>query len=313
MPSKESRVPDLSLKVIDDGRLQLLNFVGAGCHGTIYRARDRKAPSGQFTFYAVKVVPIADPFTRYGRLQAREVSCHKYVSGHPNIIKLHRIVRDDEFIYLVLDYCPSGDMHKLLIERMTIARNDVLIRNLFLQLIDAVDACHQNGIFHRDLKPANILVSADATHLYLSDFGLATKQLHCTSFGTGTGSYMSPDCINADGVHLAYNPRRADIWALGVILINMVTGRYPWARAVREDQFYGQYLEDTHVLRYMLPISQGMHDILARVFTPLPKDSIDLRTMRRLIVDLDTFYMSEEELADASVNAKRCWKSYYPL
>lgn len=183
---------DLSLKLIDGSRVQLLNVLGAGAYGTIYRALDRTVFSVHPAFLAVKVMPLTDRQTRRGVYQAREIGYHNYLSGHPNIIKLHRVVRDSQFMYIIMDYCPGGDLFKIVSYTKQLARNNALIKSMFLQLLDAVAACHQNGIYHRDLKPENILVSPDITHLYLSDFGLSTRTEKASTFGTGSGYYMSP-------------------------------------------------------------------------------------------------------------------------
>lgn len=192
MYDRRSPIPDLSFKIIDSGRLQLLNVLGAGSFGTIYRAHDRTCRSRRPAFLAVKVLPLADRNSRRGIYLWREIRYHRHVSGHPNILKLHRVVRDRRFLYIVLDYCPGGDMFRFVARKHTLARNDALIKRLFLQLIDAVHACHQKGIYHRDLKPENILVSKDLTQIYLGDFGLSTKTDQSRNFGTGSSLYMSP-------------------------------------------------------------------------------------------------------------------------
>lgn len=63
---------------------------------------------------------------------------------------------------------------------------------MFLQIIDAVEFCHENGVFHRDLKPENILCNQDGTRVVLADFGLATRQSVSDDLGVGSGYYMSP-------------------------------------------------------------------------------------------------------------------------
>lgn len=70
--------------------------------------------------------------------------------------------------------------------------NDSLIRDVFLQIIDAVAYCHSHGVYHRDLKPENILCSHDGMKMYLTDFGLATQDLISHEIGVGSGYYMSP-------------------------------------------------------------------------------------------------------------------------
>ncbi|GBE87649.1 kinase-like domain-containing protein [Sparassis latifolia] len=307
--SKHS-VPNLAFKCIDAGRIQLLDVLGAGGHGTIYRARDLSSSLAHPIFYAVKVLHICNIETQGGIYQSREVHLQHCVSDHPNILTLHRVVRDAHYLYIVLDYCPGGDMFGIVSRKNLFARNDELIRSLFLQLIDAVHACHQRGIYHRDLKPENILVSRDLTQLYVADFGLATKTRHSITFGAGTTLYMSPECLNADSHAKSYDTRRGDVWALGVIFTNMVSGRSPWKRATLDDKCYRYFLDDPDFLRKMLPISESTHRILHAIFTSDPGAAIELPALRQLVENTDTFYMSQEEIAASNEHVQSAWESY---
>ena len=73
--------------------------------------------------------------------------------------------------------------------------NDALITNVFLQILDAVEYCHEQGVYHRDLKPENVLCNEDGSRVVLADFGLATRQLVSDDLGVGSGYYMSPGMI----------------------------------------------------------------------------------------------------------------------
>jgi len=80
---------------------------------------------------------------------------------------------DPECIYILLQYCPDGDLFSNITEMGRFVGNDYLIRVTFLQLLSAVQHCHKLGIYHRDLKPENILL--DGTQVFLADFGLAVR------------------------------------------------------------------------------------------------------------------------------------------
>lgn len=186
-------IPNLSMKIIDKGRLQLLEILGVGGFGTVYRAHDREC-YGSPTFRAVKVMPrIDDVRSERGKLIQREYIHHQFVSGHPNIVKLHRMTYDSDYVYLVLDYVPGGDLLSHIFKHR-LARNDELIKSLLIQLVDGVYACHQNRIYHRDLKPENVLVSSDLSSAFLGDFGLSSMSPGGRSnmFRVGTANYMSP-------------------------------------------------------------------------------------------------------------------------
>ncbi|RKP04190.1 hypothetical protein CXG81DRAFT_8504, partial [Caulochytrium protostelioides] len=111
---------------------------------------------------------------------------------HPNIASLQDRFEDDDYIYLVLEYCPSD-----LYDAITRYRHfpDDVVREVSMKIVDALLHCHDNGVFHRDLKPENILLTEDFG-VKLSDFGLSTDEAYPTAdAGCGTTRYLSPACL----------------------------------------------------------------------------------------------------------------------
>lgn len=102
-----------------------------------------------------------------------------------------------------------------------------------------------------------------------------------------------------------FDTRYADIWALGVILVNMITSRQPWSIASREDCCFSSWLEDHDFLKRMLPISDGANLIIHRIFQLEPLDRISLSDLRKEIRELDTFFLTPRELTKASEFARR--------
>jgi len=95
-------------------------------------------------------------------------------------------------MYLILDYCAGGDLKTYIIEgRNPFAGDDGRIREILLQICDAVDFMHSRGVFHKDLKPQNILISQDGRKVFLCDFGLASN-IRSNTRGGGSTPYMSP-------------------------------------------------------------------------------------------------------------------------
>ncbi|KAI0762630.1 hypothetical protein C8Q74DRAFT_1291349 [Fomes fomentarius] len=111
---------------------------------------------------------------------------------------------------------------------------------------------------------------------------------------------MSPEGLGRLTRFKPFCTRYGDVWSLGIILVNMMSGRHPWALAAPEDECFAQYMRDPDYLKKTLPISDGANTILQRIFTLDPGQRISLTDLRRAIFELNTFFLSEDELAHAS-------------
>ena len=181
----------MTCQFVDDGRIQMLDRVGKGGWGVVYRARDLSAKESQ-QIVAVKVILKPSHKSFRSKFLLREIENLRTMSKDSKVVGMRRVFTDKIFVYIVLDYCPGGDMWRAIADHQIFARNDERLRNVFLQLIDAVAACHKRGIYHRDLKPNNVLITVDLARVVLSDFGLSTRAKHTGTFRTGTGPYKSP-------------------------------------------------------------------------------------------------------------------------
>ncbi|TCD68739.1 hypothetical protein EIP91_009885 [Steccherinum ochraceum] len=307
---------DFAGQLIDDGRLRLVEVLGEGAHGVVYRAVEESSAGSSSSpepkEYAVKIQVKADETTLLGQCQAREIITHKIASDHPNVVTLHKVIEDDWFVFIVTDYCPGGDLHTVAIEQRHYARDDTLVKKIFIQILDAVQSIHDHGIYHRDLKPENILVSADSNEIYLADFGLATDVLKSTAFRCGSTYYMSPECIGEELNFMRYSTEKADIWALGIILVNLMTGRGPWEYATTDDHHFSQYLADNEHLLSVLPITAGANEILKGVFKFNPFARISIAEMREQILALDTFFLTDEEIARSTPLVRHAAEQFFP-
>jgi eukaryotic-like serine/threonine-protein kinase len=210
------------------GPYEIIAPLGAGGMGEVYRARDTRLDRT----VAIKILPpkvSSDP-ARQQRFQ-REA---KIISSlnHPHICVLHDIGNQDGVDFLVME-CVEGETLASRLERGAIPVEQVL--KLGVQIADALDGAHRNGVVHRDLKPGNIMLTS--TGVKLLDFGLAKptaafaagvtltdarKKSPVTEQGVivGTFQYMSPEQVQGEELDA-----RSDIFSLGSVLFEMVTGQ----------------------------------------------------------------------------------------
>ncbi|KAI1798135.1 Pkinase-domain-containing protein [Ganoderma leucocontextum] len=316
MSPQAFNAPDFTGLTIDDGRLRFVEKLGEGTYGVVYRAVDETSATSSSSpepqQFAVKIMERADPDTHQGQYQQREIEIHMDVQDHPNIVSLNGVYECSTYVYIVLDLCPGRDLMDALMDRLLYARNDVLLKSVFLQILDAVEYCHDNGVYHRDLKPDNILVNADGSEIKLADFGLATTAKVSDAFGCGSGYYMAPECIGKEYDYNPYNTEACDIWSLGIILTNLVTGRNPWMFALTTDQSYLMYLANPNYLRDVLAISEDTQRILRHTLNPDPVGRWTLQELRQHVEELETFFMSEEEIAASNHHVKLAAATYSP-
>ncbi|KAF9262662.1 Pkinase-domain-containing protein, partial [Marasmius fiardii PR-910] len=234
-------LPDFTGALLDDERLEVLECLGSGAYGRVYKAVDRTSRPESPSYFAVKCLLKPRAGTREEEFQLREMALQKKVSGHPNILAIHEVLYDDFFVYVILDFCDGGDLFAAITETGTFDSANESVRDVFVQLLDAVQHCHDLGVYHRDLKPENVLCSKDGTFVRIGDFGLSTDRRVCEDFGCGSSYYMSPECLGKDYQRSHYSARQNDIWSLGVILINLITSRNPWSLAVSTDQHFRSF------------------------------------------------------------------------
>ena len=167
------RTPRLVLRIED--------HIGSGRFGDVFRATETSS-GGSF---AVKIVPK----TPYWALEA---IYHGVLAEHPNIITLHSISENEDFGFLVLDYCDGLDLHRSVHYSRAFAGDTDAIKHVFLQIVDAVQHCHQNTVYHRDLKLENVLYDPRTGQAFLTDFGVSTDDGWSTEYRAGTVRIISP-------------------------------------------------------------------------------------------------------------------------
>ena len=212
------------LRVALKGRYEIQREIGQGAFATVYLARDCRHERS----VALKVLN-ADPTSEAGEIRfIREI---RLLAGlqHPNILPLHDSGHVEALLYYVMPYV-SGETLRARMSRERFLSIDAAV-GIAREAADALSCAHGQGIIHRDIKPENILLSGG--HAIVADFGIAraidiagVRQLTRTGMGgPGTPAYMSPEQLLGD------NPLdgRSDIYSLGCVLFEMLTGKPPFA------------------------------------------------------------------------------------
>jgi serine/threonine protein kinase len=208
-----------------NNRYTIQRELGQGGMAIVYLAEDTRLNAQ----VALKV--LRPEFASNGHIHKRFASEAKnmFRMSHPNIIKVNDLIDDEETVAIVMEYV-EGETLKEYIERKG-KLNDDEIRKLLLQMLDALDYVHEQKLVHRDIKPSNFMITPSGK-VKLMDFGIAKQtdpnSSDYTSTGTtqqmGTPMYMSPE-----QVHETKNvTAQSDIYSLGVVLWQMVTGKRPY-------------------------------------------------------------------------------------
>lgn len=178
--------------LIDGGALQLVEVLGVGGYGVVYRAVDPQHPSKMFAIKCLVASGSAHQANRRRQLHVREIALHQLASAHPGIVGLSRTIEQGIYTYVVIDYATDYDLCTQILHNSRYLGQNDLIKDIFLQIIDAVQYCHSLGIYHRDLKPENVLCFDGGLRVAVTDFGLATTDKISEEFRIGSEYHMSP-------------------------------------------------------------------------------------------------------------------------
>lgn len=251
------------------GRYQIEAKLGQGGMATVYRAQDPHFGRN----VAIKVLPheFLDDATMRGRFEreARTIASLE----HPAIVSVYDFGEHDGQPYLVMRLMPNGSLaDRLQRGPIPLAESGRILQ----RILSALEAAHTAGIIHRDLKPANILFD-QYNEAYLSDFGLARPSAGIdhttlTKMGSsmGTPGYMSPEQI--EGQEL--DPR-TDLYAIGVIAFELLTGRRPYEADTATMVIVKQMTELPPPLAAVNPdLPPAYEDIIARTITRTPQERV---------------------------------------
>lgn len=255
---------------------QLLDKLGAGGMGEVYHARDtvlgREA--------AIKVLPSDRLQDRESRQRFLREARAASALNHPGVVTVYEIGSDDRMDFIAMEFV-AGETLNALLEQRRLSMSEAA--GYALQAADALATAHAAGVVHRDIKPSNLAITADG-RLKVLDFGLArlhegartipddndstNTALFATRVGTviGTLAYMSPEQARGEEAGPA-----SDIFSLGVVLFEMLTGQRPFAGTSELARLHNLHFSPPKDLRQLSPdVPEGLARVVSRMLEKDP-------------------------------------------
>ena len=187
--------------------------------------------------------------------------------SHPNIVTIYDVGVHEGKSFIAMEFVGGKTLREIINrDELTIER----IINISIQICEGINEAHSKGIIHRDIKPENIIID-EKGRVKILDFGLARiegkSQLTKDGSTLGTVKYMSPEQIRNEKVD-----QRTDIWSVGVMLYEMITGRYPFKGEYEASLFYSIINDQPEpIARYKSGISEGFQRIIDKALDKDPE------------------------------------------
>lgn len=244
---------------------QILDVLGSGTFGKVFKATLKHSSDDKI--YAMKVIN-KRYLIRNNQLKYAITECNVLKqTDSPFIVTLHFAFQTMENLYMILDYCPGGDLGFHLMSRL-FEENEA--KFYIGELILAIEHLHNLDIIYRDLKPENILIDSE-NHIKLADFGLAKERIaqgELTQSFCGSPAYLSPEMVQRKGVG-----KSADIYGIGAVLYEMISGTPPFYSNEIE-KLYQNIKKSKLVLHNYF--SDELKDLLKKLLCRDPKKRIGI-------------------------------------
>ena len=280
-----------------DGRFLTVSPLNHGSFGMVFSAKDTLTGAD----VAIKCITRPDagynancPAAIATDERSEELAIHSRLPSHPNIVNLVHNFQSEAHQYMVLELCNNGDLY----EAIRVGKGPLEtehVRDFMFQLVNAVDHMHANGVYHRDIKPENIFLTSFGC-MKLGDFGLATSETWSTEFAVGSDRYMAPEQFDASVYGFGYSPASADIWAIGIVLLNVLFQRNPFASPTMKDPLFYDFARDRQSLFDVFPtMSQDTYNILVHSLALDPANR-SLGAVRDALKAVVSFTTDDESL-----------------
>lgn len=291
-----------------DGRYEIHELVGVGGMAYVYKAYDRV----ESRWVAIKILKEEfsnnSDFLRRFRNESKAIA----VLSHPNIVKVYDVSFGDQIQYIVMEFIDGITLKKYIEQEGVIRWNEAV--HFTTQILMALECAHEKGIIHRDIKPQNIMLLQDGT-IKVADFGIArflqSETTTMTDKAIGSVHYIAPEQASGD-----YITDKADIYSVGVMLYEMLTGKLPFVADNAVSVALMQLQAKPVMPRELNPsIPRGLEQITMKAMEKNPVDRF--QSAGEMLDDLDEFrrnpnivFHYDLQTANARYDASRSMEAY---
>ncbi|MEI7906846.1 MAG: serine/threonine-protein kinase, partial [Bacteroidota bacterium] len=253
---------------------KILEKLGEGGMGVVYKAHDTKLDR----FVALKFLPAHATVNAETKARFTQEAKAAAALNHPNICTIHGVDEVDGNLFIVMEYIDGGTLR----EKVPYQKVDDAV-SIAIQIGDALHEAHSKGIVHRDVKADNIMLTSKG-QIKVMDFGLAklkgSLKLTRTSSTVGTLAYMAPEQIQGGEVD-----QRSDIFSFGVLLFEMLTGKFPFRGEHEAALLYSIVNEEPEsITKYIPDASAGLQQIFDKALEKDP--AVRYHSVDDMVVDL---------------------------
>ena len=265
------------------GRYELLSELGQGAMGVVYKARDPVLDR----VVAIKTINLTLPKDELSEYEARFYQEARAAGGlnHPNIVTIYDIGKSERMAYMAMEFLEGEELRSVLSHREPLPVT--LALDIAAQVAEGLDYAHERHIVHRDIKPANIMIVRDGL-VKITDFGIARMRTNevktMTGMILGSPKYMSPEQVAGKRAD-----HRADLFSLGVVFYEMLTGHAPFMA----DNIHGIMYQ---ILNFTPPAPSTRN--------PGLPEMVDLIITKALAKGVEERYQSAREFADDLKNCR---------
>jgi serine/threonine protein kinase len=258
------------------GRYEIIGELGQGAMGVVYKARDPMLDR----IVAIKTVNLTLPKDELAEYEARFYQEAKAAGGlsHRNIVVIYDIGRSERVAYMAMEFLEGQELRRLLQARTPIGLLQAL--DITAQVAEGLQYAHDRQIIHRDIKPANVMVLGDGS-VKITDFGIARMRNNevktMTGMILGSPKYMSPEQVSGKRAD-----NRSDVFSLGVVLYEMLTGTSPFVA------------DNIHGVMYQ---TMNFNPPAPKTLNPELPDVLNFIAAKALAKNLDDRYQNAKDLA----------------